>query len=210
MDEPNFDAPDPFPAAASGAAGGIVSGGSFGEDALAPSAATLLYLRQINPNLLVVGGFVVGGILALNALVVGLGRANPNNQMLETRQIEAEANKVTVTATTDALKAAVNQRPACIAIVCNFPAPAQSLAPLPAQPVLPQPLPPESPGYYQAVAASATTVQIDATMPEFWRYQQQQHPDWVEQQITACRAQGGFDAGWQSPQCQALSQALSP
>ena len=112
--------------------GGLAMGGSFGEDALSHSRTTT-YLQQINPNLVVTGSFALGGLFILTLLIAGLGKANPNNQMLQAQQVTAQANGTALTATTDALKTVANQRPSCIAIVCNFPdaQPAQATQPAP-------------------------------------------------------------------------------
>jgi hypothetical protein len=202
----------------------LTTGNPFGEDALAPPATLPLYLQQINPNLVVCGGFVLAGIFALNLLVAGLGNANPNNQMLQSQQVTAEANGTALTATTDALKTVANQRPSCIAIlgVCN--APDQTSEPVQQTPAE---LPPLYPDFYpdqyldqspdqfpnhSLPAQSATltvTVPTNASTPDFWRYQWQQDPAYVYEWIRYCQSQGSpYSPGWQSPECRALSSLL--
>ena len=83
--------------------GGLAMGGSFGEDALSKPATATQYLQRINPNLVITGGFTLGGLVILTLLVAGLGKANPNNQMLQAQQVTAQANGTALTATTDAL-----------------------------------------------------------------------------------------------------------
>ncbi len=219
LDDNDAYAAPPMPA------GGLATGGSFGEDALSTPAAATQYLQRINPNVIVIGGFVIGGVFALNTLVAGLGQANPNNQMLQANQVTAEANGTALTATTEALKTVANQRPSCIAIVCNFPrtAPDEGFPPelLPAETVdrqqqqqtqdyaTQQQHQPNSAGgsfprqgLTQPIAATALNV---TDTPDYWRQQWQQHPDYVQQYIAYCQQQS---IGWKSSDCQALYWTL--
>lgn len=205
LDENNADLPG----------GGLVHGGSFGEDALAAPTAMMLYLRQINPNLVIIGGLAIGGIFALNGLISGLGKANPNNSMLETQKIQAEAYKSMVTATSDSLKTVANQRPGCVAIVCVYP---DGNQPKPQaqpeqQPYAPQ-YPPQYPEYYQPPAQSPTVpianlasalVPTNPATVEFWRYQHYQNNQaYISDWMGYCNG-----VAWQASECIALSSALN-
>lgn len=190
----------------------LTTGNPFGEDALAPPATLPLYLQQINPNLVLCGSFMLAGIFGLNLLVTGLGKANPNNQMIQSQQATAVANGVALTATTDALKTVAKQRPSCVAIlgICNAPEPEPE--PYPRLPAAPYPDYPEQylddPSGPQVVTLAAT-VPTDAQTPDFWRYQWQQDPAYVREWITYCQTEGGaFAPGWQSSECRALSFML--
>ena len=177
--------------------GGLAMGGSFGEDALSKPATTTQYLQRINPNLVITGGFALGGLFALSLLIAGLGKANPNNQMLQAQQVTAEANGTALTATTDALKTVANQRPSCIAIVCNFPAtePAQATQPPPIE---------QYPDYYQQPTQTiAATVPNGPTSPDWWRQQRQTDPAYVQGWVNFCPS-----VRWMSGECQAISQAF--
>lgn len=205
MNEENMYAPESIPSG-SGASGGIVSGGSFGEMAPYSEVPTLLtYATRINPNLVIIGGLVVGGFFALQGLIQGLGKANPNNAMLETQKVQAEAYKSMVTATSESLKTVANQRPACIAIVCNFPE-----APQLAQPA---PQPPDYPDYYEPPDQPPSGIPIATFEPptnpasaEFWRYQRSQNNHaYINSWIHYCNS-----VVWQASECIALSSALNP
>jgi hypothetical protein len=203
----SYDANSPL------ATGGLATGGSFGEDALAAPSTTMLYLRQINPNLVVGGALLLGAIALLSLLVAGLGKANPNNQMLQAQTATAQANSTALTATTDALKTVANQRPSCIAIVCNFPDAQSAQAAQP--PVEPHP------DYDQASTGSGFNNQLsptaasqpaqpitaavpnDPTLPDWWRQQWQTDPNYVQQWINFCPA-----VRWESDECRAISQAF--
>ncbi len=194
----------------------LTTGNLFGESALVPPATLPLYLQQINPNLVICGGFMLAGIFALNLLVSGLGNANPNNQMLQSQQVTAEANGAALTATTDALKTVANQRPSCIILgICNAPdppsEPVQSPTPAEPSPIYPDYYPDQYPDF-QPPAQPATltaTVPTDASTPDFWRYQWQQDPAYVYEWISYCQSQGSpYSPGWQSPECRALSTLL--
>ena len=183
--------------------GGLAMGGSFGEDALSKPATTTQYLQRINPNLVITSVFALGGLVILTLLVAGLGKANPNNQMLQAQQVTAQANGTALTATTDALKTVVSQRPSCIAIVCNFPdaQPAQATQPPPIE---------QYPDYYQQPTQTiAATVPTDLKQPDYWQFWLQQDPNYIDRYADYCRAQGGYGIGWQTPECQALSQTLA-
>lgn len=198
--------------------GAIVSGGSFGENSLAstaasPTAVTLEYLSRVNPNLLALGGLVLGGIFIFKLLVSGLGQANPNNQLLEVRKIEAQTNQQTLAATTDALKTVANQRPSCISLICIMPEEKPQAQPAPQEPqeVQPpypiQPYPqPEYPEYYEVQAAAAIPIgnARSPKSPDFWHFQWQQNPNYVRQWQSDCHRQN-----WNSPECQALFHAMN-
>ena len=177
--------------------GGLAVGGGFGEDALSKPATATQYLQRINPNLVITGGFALGGLFALSMLIAALAKANPNSQMLQAQQATAQANGVALTATTDALKTVANQRPSCIAIVCNFPE-AQP-------PQAPQQQPVEQyPDYYQQpVQTIAATVPNGPTSPDWWRQQWQSDPAYVQGWVNFCPA-----VRWQSGECRAISQAF--
>jgi hypothetical protein len=182
--------------------GGLATGGGFGEDALSKPATATQYLQKINPNLVITGVFALGGLFALSMLIAALGKANPNSQMLQAQQVTAQANGTALTATTDALKTVANQRPSCIAIVCNFPdaKPAQEVQ----QPVE------QYPDYYQQPPQTiAATVPTDPRQPDYWRFWLQQDHNYVDRYVAYCRSQGGYGIGLQTPACQALSQTLA-
>jgi hypothetical protein len=213
MNEENLYAPESIPSS-SRSSGGIVSGGSFGEMAPYSETPTLLtYATRINPNLVIIGGLAIGGIFAFNGLILGLGKANPNNSMLETQKIQAEAYKSMVTATTDSLKTVANQRPGCVALVCIYPDANQQEQPQ-AQPAQPSPQYPDYPEYYEPPAQSpsstpianlaSTLVPTNPSTVEFWRYQRyQNNQTYINDWINYCNS-----VAWQASECIALNSAL--
>lgn len=210
MDE-QFYAPD-VPTAESGATGGIVSGGSFGEMAPYSETSTLLtYVIQINPNLIVIGCLGLGALFGFQGLIRALGTANPNTALLENQTAQGQAYQGAMTAQGEALKTVAEQRPSviCAALVCNLPdqQPEQQAPPVEYH---------QSPEYYQppiqspivpVAAATPPPVPTDPTTVEFWQYHRNNRVyigDWVNH----CRAEGGNGVGWQSAECIALSSAL--
>lgn len=184
--------------------GGLAFGGSFGQDSLAPSTAVFLYLSKINPNLMGMGMLLVLGLFGVNAVVSSLGKANPNNSLLATQQIQATAYQESLTATAELAQTVAKQKPGCTALVCIYSNPPSQEEAQPKQPTQPQ-----YPDYYQSISAQASTTQFTPTNPDFWRYQWQHDRAYVNEWISACQAQEGFYRGWNSPECQALSQAMN-
>lgn len=207
--------------------GALVRGGDFGESRLSAYDSIPLYFAKTNPNLVVGGVLCLGGIGLLALLVMGLGSANPNNQLLESQAATSQAYSKALEATTDAVKAAVNQRPTCAALVCVMhpepsPAPSPSYSPVPAPyyelprndsapyiptPVVPpvQPSPdllpvPAVPGTYAAQTAIGT---FEPTRPDWWVHQWQTNPQYVRESIHFCNTNG-----WGRSECQALSTLM--
>lgn len=197
------------PSASVNPSGGLAFGGDFGADTLAPSTAALIYLSRINPNLMGLGILLVVALFGINAIVSSLGKANPNNALLETQQIQASAYKDSLAATAELATTVAKNKGGCAALVCFYsePAAAATAEPQPSQP--PQWQPPQAPEYYAPIAPDAQTVQLVASNPDFWRYQWQRDPGYVQTWIASCQAQGGNYGGWQSPECLALIQAMN-
>lgn len=192
------------PSAADIPTGGLATGGFFGQDGLTeythPTTKIFAYASKINPNLLIAGAIAIGGLFTISSVINSLGKANPNNAMLETQRIQAETNEQIVTATVDSLKAVVQQRPSCIAIVCNVPEQAATTTqPSQQPPDLYQPVP-ATISFQQQTAAIPT----DGTTVEYWDYYEQRDHQLITQWITHCRI-----SNWSSQECTALSTALN-
>ncbi len=203
-----------------GASGGVAGGlthtpvGSFGMDRPAPEPVHTVVLRKVNPNFMFGGLIAVGGMGVLTLLVTSLGQANPNNQMLETSNLQAEAFKTMIESQSQAMQAVANQRPACIALVCNTSEPRQSEPQYEAPVQSVQQMPTgEGEGYSESPSPvpsspspSATptplAVPTDATTVSFWLHH-------MNDQAYIDRWHQHCAANWDTqPECQALRVAL--
>lgn len=195
--------------ATGGRAGGLTHQpvGSFGIDRPAPEPIYATVTRKLNPNFVLGGVLAVGGMWVLSGLVTSLGQANPNNQMLEASSIQAEAYKVMIESQSKAMQAVANQRPACIALVCNTAEPSQPqpIYEPPAQTIQQAPMV-EKEGYSPLPAATPTpiaAVPTDATTVAFWAHHMSDRP-YIDEWHRYCSTNWDFQ-----PECQALRLALT-